>query len=183
MTIIKCDECGKEISDKSASCVHCGAPLSLKAISSQDPSQSPDGDEVAFADLDDDLRSQTNFLPRAWEAIIIEKSLGTYIKSAINVDCGDIYLTNRRIVFCGSMGPIAKLAVLGGLALLGSGKPPKIHFQLLLRDISRLEVGKHGFAKTFFATTKYSKEYKFQVNDYDKWTSAIKANGVLVSIR
>ena len=26
MTLIKCEECGKEISDKAATCPHCGAP-------------------------------------------------------------------------------------------------------------------------------------------------------------
>ena len=27
MALIKCPECGKEISDKSSACIHCGAPL------------------------------------------------------------------------------------------------------------------------------------------------------------
>lgn len=27
MAMIKCDECGKDISDKAAACVHCGKPL------------------------------------------------------------------------------------------------------------------------------------------------------------
>lgn len=27
MTMIKCDECGKDISDKAASCIGCGAPI------------------------------------------------------------------------------------------------------------------------------------------------------------
>ena len=27
MALIKCPECGKEISDKSKTCVHCGFPL------------------------------------------------------------------------------------------------------------------------------------------------------------
>ena len=29
MALIKCPECGKEISDKAAACIHCGFPLSL----------------------------------------------------------------------------------------------------------------------------------------------------------
>lgn len=29
MALIKCPECGKEISDKSANCIHCGFPLKL----------------------------------------------------------------------------------------------------------------------------------------------------------
>ena len=29
MALIKCPECGKEISDKAPACIHCGYPLSL----------------------------------------------------------------------------------------------------------------------------------------------------------
>ena len=29
MALIKCPECGKEISDKATNCIHCGYPLSL----------------------------------------------------------------------------------------------------------------------------------------------------------
>lgn len=32
MAIIKCSECGKEISDKSTSCIHCGNPIERKII-------------------------------------------------------------------------------------------------------------------------------------------------------
>ena len=30
MALIKCPECGKEISDKSNQCIHCGYPLIIK---------------------------------------------------------------------------------------------------------------------------------------------------------
>lgn len=30
MALIKCPECGKEVSDKAESCIHCGAPLKEK---------------------------------------------------------------------------------------------------------------------------------------------------------
>lgn len=34
MTMIKCEECGKEISDRAVNCPHCGAPTAIvkKAI-------------------------------------------------------------------------------------------------------------------------------------------------------
>ena len=35
MSLIKCKECGKEISDLAASCPHCGAPLKAAATSPQ----------------------------------------------------------------------------------------------------------------------------------------------------
>jgi hypothetical protein len=28
MALIKCEECGREISDKAAACIHCGCPIS-----------------------------------------------------------------------------------------------------------------------------------------------------------
>lgn len=30
MALIKCSECGKEISDKSTACIHCGCPIEIK---------------------------------------------------------------------------------------------------------------------------------------------------------
>ena len=30
MALIKCNECGKEISDKATICIHCGCPVELK---------------------------------------------------------------------------------------------------------------------------------------------------------
>lgn len=35
MALIKCTECGKEISDKADSCIHCGNPLAASLLSSQ----------------------------------------------------------------------------------------------------------------------------------------------------
>lgn len=35
MALIKCPECGKDISDKSPACIHCGYPLSLLPIAKQ----------------------------------------------------------------------------------------------------------------------------------------------------
>lgn len=32
MALIKCRECGKEVSDKAESCIHCGAPLKEKPL-------------------------------------------------------------------------------------------------------------------------------------------------------
>ena len=32
MPLIKCPECGKEVSDRAAACIHCGCPLQQKNI-------------------------------------------------------------------------------------------------------------------------------------------------------
>ena len=36
MALVKCEECGKEISDKSTMCVNCGAPISIEDNMSND---------------------------------------------------------------------------------------------------------------------------------------------------
>lgn len=37
MALIKCDECGKEVSDKAATCPNCGAPIASKQNSNTQP--------------------------------------------------------------------------------------------------------------------------------------------------
>ncbi len=178
MALIKCGECGKEISDRAATCIGCGAPIA--AAVTPNALQSSVNDAAAFDSLDDDLRSQTEFIPRAWETIIFDNELGSYMKNAFNVDTGNISLTDRRIVFCGKIGTYAMLAVFGALALLAAGKAPKIHFQLILQDIAHIELGRHGFTKIFVATAKDGKKYKFLVRNYEKWISALSDVGIHV---
>lgn len=35
MALIKCEECGKEISDKATACIHCGCPVNIKEITEE----------------------------------------------------------------------------------------------------------------------------------------------------
>lgn len=45
MALIKCPECGKEISDKSKACIHCGYPLDRTAkenITLSEPAKLPE---------------------------------------------------------------------------------------------------------------------------------------------
>lgn len=37
MALIKCEECGKEVSDKAESCIHCGCPVT-KVVTQEGPS-------------------------------------------------------------------------------------------------------------------------------------------------
>jgi DNA-directed RNA polymerase subunit RPC12/RpoP len=37
MALIKCSECGKEVSDKATSCPNCGAPIAAKEAVTLDP--------------------------------------------------------------------------------------------------------------------------------------------------
>jgi DNA-directed RNA polymerase subunit RPC12/RpoP len=56
MALINCFECGKEISDKAASCPHCGAPLEKIVINSKQDSDSSENLELlTFPNLPLDL--------------------------------------------------------------------------------------------------------------------------------
>ncbi len=51
MALIKCPECGKEISDKSTVCIHCGYPLQEQESQSQQPQpQQPQPQQDAAKD-------------------------------------------------------------------------------------------------------------------------------------
>ena len=176
--IIKCSECKKEISDKAATCIGCGAPIAATTNLCTHPSIT--NDYLIFDAMDEGLKKQTEFTPMASETVIFDSELGSYIKSSINVDTGEISLTDRRIVFCGKLGTYIKILALGPIALLGSRNIPKIHFQFILKEIIHIELGRHGFAKTFFATTREGKKYKFQVRDYEKWITALSTIGIHV---
>lgn len=67
MSLIKCPECGKEISNKGTACVHCGCPMEeiLKTgiVSASKPSTDKNHDEIEkFNTLGDDLRTEKKYL-------------------------------------------------------------------------------------------------------------------------
>ena len=47
MSIIKCPECGKDISDKAAACIYCGYPINKVAESELSESSAPNNEEQA----------------------------------------------------------------------------------------------------------------------------------------
>ena len=47
MSIIKCPECGKDISDKAAACIYCGYPINKVAESELPESSAPNNEEQA----------------------------------------------------------------------------------------------------------------------------------------
>ena len=49
MALIKCAECGREISDKAAACVHCGCPISVSVQAAQ---PQPETDRPAAGEVD-----------------------------------------------------------------------------------------------------------------------------------
>jgi len=55
VALIKCGECGKEISDRAATYIGCGAPVAATATPHALPASA--NDAAVFNSLDDDLRS------------------------------------------------------------------------------------------------------------------------------
>lgn len=74
MALIKCPECGKEVSDKAMQCIHCGYPLSDIANTVTD---TPESDEIYKAILvsyNDDAKSDTVRVIREVTYISVEEA-------------------------------------------------------------------------------------------------------------
>ena len=59
MALIKCPECGKEVSDKAPACIHCGFPMNIKTYTSKKHNQKIiciiDGNEYDFSSVANEL--------------------------------------------------------------------------------------------------------------------------------
>ena len=53
MSIIKCPECGKDISDKAAACIYCGYPINKVAESALSESSAPNNEEQDLTPVTD----------------------------------------------------------------------------------------------------------------------------------
>jgi len=169
MALIECSECSAEISSRALSCPKCGFPLS--------PEQ-----EVGFPELTEtELLNQMEFQPilEKGERILINKELASYIKAMINVDPGFAYLTTHRIVFCGEFGKFMKLAAVPVLSVMTAGALPKIHFQVLLRHIDKIEITRYGLGKTLLIHSDSGEKYKLGLRNIDKWRAELEENGVV----
>ncbi len=67
MALIICQECGREISDKSKACVHCGCPIEFSVFTSEVVSE-----EYVKEDIEDDTKIKK--LDETTEELIHEKS-------------------------------------------------------------------------------------------------------------
>lgn len=89
MALIKCAECGKEISDKAAACVHCGCPISVSVQASSNSSNSPrvlnvDFDAVLYG-TDNEKTSQKVFVPGLARNVEFEINNNTQVGESIKV--------------------------------------------------------------------------------------------------
>lgn len=60
MALIKCPECGKEISDKAPACIHCGFPLSLLEKETEPEVTKTESDDVKESTVNDNASTSTN---------------------------------------------------------------------------------------------------------------------------
>ncbi|WP_122974679.1 zinc-ribbon domain-containing protein [Comamonas thiooxydans] len=74
MALIKCRECGKEISDQAEACIGCGAPLRNR--SEQQPSAARRSDESQYRNIFPDMPGSRDDPPK-------KSNLGTLIVSAL----------------------------------------------------------------------------------------------------
>jgi hypothetical protein len=164
MTIIRCYECNKEISDLATSCPNCGAPVQVENESS------------AFLTeiFDDELLAQKRFHVTPTETVLLHER-GTYIKWAVNVEEGWMTLTNRRIVFSDPfIGKMMKLAVSAlYYAATEHGKNPKIVYQALLKDISEIRIRKYGFRNSLLGKIKTGGKFKLLPEAIKKWRTEL----------
>lgn len=89
MSLIKCEECGKDISDQATSCPHCGCPLKEKTIKYK--TKSDLSDEEVIEMLDEAEKMFKNKLSEDE----VEKALKEKYKISI-VDACEIALTAKK---------------------------------------------------------------------------------------
>lgn len=82
MALIRCVECGKEISDKSNACIHCGCPLEYQLMdvdtgaTSEELELEPDAEEKEFAEISDELKLDSDAeIKEPDKNVFVEKSL------------------------------------------------------------------------------------------------------------
>ena len=126
MALIKCPECGKEISDKSEKCIHCGYPLQseknnyftaggVKLEKSYFINQAiPVGDRI------DELRAKTGI-----DFIEAKKQI-----KQLELEAGIVKTPQKNIVRCPNCGSTAIQTVNRGYSVLwgflGSGSPRNV---------------------------------------------------------
>jgi hypothetical protein len=107
------------------------------------------------------------------EGILKEEAIG-YLKSALNMQQGNLVLTNKRLILDAHKTTVAVGGILGAL-LKKKVEEDKAIFDLEHSNIQRFVQGKHGVQKNVLEITdKQNNTYRIIVKDYPEWEGALK---------
>jgi len=108
------------------------------------------------------------------EGIIKEEAIG-YLKSSLNLQQGQLTLTNKRLHLEAHKTTVGTGGLLG-MFLKKKVEQPKDIFDLEFSHIASIEQGKHGVQKNVLEVTdKLNNKFRIIVKNYPEWESAIKA--------
>lgn len=105
------------------------------------------------------------------EGILKEEKIG-YLLSKLNMHQGNLYLTSQHLVM-DTQKPKANLFGLIGALLAKPRANDTRVFEMDLKNITKIEQGKHGLAKVLEVTTNENNTYRIIVKNYDEWEVAI----------
>lgn len=92
MALVACSECGKQISDRAATCLHCGNPI---APPSTQPIPVSLGGEVVTT-------QQTGKIWKAWEIVgvlMVILGIGACVSGSVNPFSGIVFAVGGAIAF------------------------------------------------------------------------------------
>ena len=116
MALIKCSECGKEISDKATNCVHCGCPIPSSPtnndVGNKKPSRGTVSSEEAIVLL---KKYKPNFLVRLFKSQGFSGFLGKFIGMTIVFVVGGRFTDVDTEVILPILGACFVLLWLGSL--------------------------------------------------------------------
>lgn len=132
MALIKCEECGKEVSDKAKVCVHCGCPIEIKAvqINVEEQIEHKEDNEVKITEYKDEKEVDRLKLDKkgitSMQILIVVIGLATLFSGGLGVIMGiicfavaiicesykrnELVLTNKRVK--GKIGWLGSLDII-----------------------------------------------------------------------
>lgn len=127
MALIKCSECGKKVSDKAASCVHCGCPIPSSPVGSPVQSKKPSHAAVSREEAIALLKNyKPNFLVRFFQNQGFSGFLSKFISMTI------VFVVGGRFADIDMEFILPVIGVCFGLLWLG-GLYPSIHLKCYCR--------------------------------------------------
>lgn len=147
MALIKCPECGREISDKATACPGCGCPINQSVATTQQHEREADKPEIVL------MQGFCNQVTRFG-----------FSKN------GSAILTNHRIVV--NKNSTMKMVAIGILANLTRGS---YDYEIPLGEIESIQDGKYGFSRTIVFNMKNGDRYELYFTKREEWKIKIES--------